>query len=285
MAKRRLLLGVLAALMVAAVPAAAEEDVKEAAKEAEAVVETATEADAELLVPEMETIWGEWNKVGSNGEYNLTLAAYSLFAMPDGTVGDLTNMFAYEALEDGHYQVDIPAGVLPEGEMDVVLRQITEDDIERFGIKEDDYHYTKIGSPLLVVTVKTVDNSNPLATNPAELVGETAYAKSIPLYEFMEAVVLDSSWKIGDNVLVFGAENGIDLNNGANTGKYSFSKNDACAVYLSLSWEGGSSVRYYVTAVTENSITLVNMEDETDVLVLEKDEAGAPAEAAEAQTE
>lgn len=232
-------------------------EVEEAVTEIEVSEEEAPAASDEVNA---DIVWGAWYGAGSVGDYSYSVHG-DAYIFPDGTLFDGTNVLSYEKTDDTHFTVNGVDGLTITGEYGL----LTEEEITEYDIGTYNMYYHEAGSPRILLTVSLPDPNNPLATY--EVSTTSLFLKQTSQGEYIKQILEGRIWKIGENMLKI--ENGtLDLNDGTTTGTYHCGMKDD-AIRLIFYWDGGGSVNYLVTQVTDSSVTLTNEENEADTITLE----------------
>lgn len=266
-----------------AVEAVAEEAVEEIVEEAAEAVEEDAEPEA-APVPETVfsgTLMGQWYGTHYSGDYSMSISG-EFFYLPNGTI--LTEdgyVIQLETKDDTHFTFALPEEFGLEGvTLSAETGTLTQAMIEEYSVSEVSYIDSSIGAPCIIVSVTGMDNSNPLA--PVEITTTSLFLKYTRQDDYLELLMAGKTWKIGDNTLVIDAEGNLNLNDGAATGSVYWSYNDETPLYVNFYWSSGADIYYIPTEVTVSSITLVNRDNESEVVVLEY-QGEAPAVEAPAE--
>lgn len=131
---------------------------------------------------------------------------------------------------------------------------------------EISFAFTDAESPALYITVGSsyTDTSDPLNVKEATSEATTQFCKETYQDDLVMSVLVCFDWKTGDNKLSFGQDGSLSLNDGATTGSYNVSVDSE----IEFRWDDGASVYYNITDMTNESMTLVNKDDASNVLVM-----------------
>ena len=250
--------------------AAAVSEIAEAADEAAAEVQTAA-ADAapgEGIFADTD-IFGGWYGVKTEGNSRYTLTG-EFMLMPDHSIaglGDEIQLYFNDTDTEGVYTVDVPEELAED------VREIRLS-VETMEIPVDttspmmDFLDNSVGASCLRVIITAASTDNPLAGDEETVSTFLRYKRQD---DFLEALMIGKVWKIGENSLAIDSERNLSLNGGKSTGYCSFSGDDEHSTTVWFSWDGGKGYTYELTSVTETSVTLQNVDNPDEVLLLEYD--------------
>lgn len=272
-------------------------DVSLQAAEPETVVETEAE---ETKGSETEASKIQENeKQDKNGEYfgvwryiwydNTDYAlSNDLMFMPDRTIflADVP-----EAIQVGTYELSggkFTMENLPE-EVAAQANSITgeftplvKSDAATYKLKSEDadlYFQNEEEDNKLVMTVDATDETDPLA--PKSIQATTAFLKLKNQDLFLNKLLQDTAWDIDGKVLVISSDGTLNLDDGAQTGKFTVSSNE-----IKFAWDKGAAVTYMPEEITEDSIILSNLEDDSQIITLTRNaDISMPEADTEAETE
>ena len=266
MKKTPLFLGMLLTAALAAVPVLAEDTESTAATS---------------YVTEQYGGCGNWYGIDSEGDYNYYITG-DFYVLPDGTIPSDAQKVLYTITDDSHFE--IPEQYLSEGvSISFELISLTQEILDRFEVGEHNFIDTSVGAPALLAVVSHPDkNDNPLASKNAETVSLLCHR--IGQDDYVEKIIRGKSFTVGDHTLDISDDLKISLDNGASTGSIyvSYNPNKGLPVYLEFSWDQAGRITYFPIQITENSITLQNIDDpgEVQLFTLAGESTAAPAEEA-----
>ena len=249
--------------------AAAVSDIAEAADEAAAEVQEAVDAAPGAGIFFFSFIYGDWYGIKTEGNSRYTLTG-EFMLMPDHSIlglADGTQLYFNDTDTEGVYTVDVPEELAED------VREIRLS-VETMGTPVDttspmmEFLDNSVGASCLRVIITAASTDNPLAGDEETVSTFLRYKRQD---DFLEALMIGKVWKIGENSLAIDSERNLSLNGGKSTGYCSFSGNDEHNTTVWFSWDGGKGYTYEPTSVTETSVTLQNVDNSDEVLLLEYD--------------
>ena len=253
--------------------------VDEAAEDVAVVEETENAESAPGQDIDINSAVGKWQKMGTAG-MNISFPSAIWYIYPDGTATDNNQEISVslDLQEDGSFTADL-SGIEEYAEYTVTgeVMPVSEDDLELYKALMSEI-YVSYNTDQLILTITYPDPTNPLASEPA-VSTVLLLRRTTSLADMLENYMIDTTWKIGENILVIDSEQNLDLNDGASTGRFMVSSDNATApadheadpfnAKVTFKWTDGGTVNYLPVVISADRIELQNMDKPEEVLVLE----------------